>query len=118
MVLIHTTLGRGTLKLGLKFYSLGSIFQYWLETGGERRISLGKLKQAVDMRYKYCTITSVIVSLFLLRRWDMREMTSPESLEKISHSVSSSLKSFLNGNYTLHYIPPVNNLINNKILRE
>lgn len=58
MVLIHTTLGRGTLKLGIKFYSLGNILQYWLETGGEKGISLGKIKQANDMLYKYCGITS------------------------------------------------------------
>lgn len=66
MVLIHTTLGRGTLKLGIKFYSLGNILQYWLETGRKKGISLGKIKQAVDMKYKYCSITSAIVSLFLL----------------------------------------------------
>lgn len=48
---------------------------------------------------------------------DMRETTSPESLEKISHSVSS-LKAFLNGNCTLLYILSVNNLINNKTMRE
>lgn len=29
-------------------------------------ISLGKIKQAVDMKYKYCSITFEIVSLFLL----------------------------------------------------
>lgn len=47
----------------------------------------------------------------------MRETTSPESLEKINHSVSS-LKAFLNGNYTLLYILSVSNLINNKNMRK
>lgn len=66
MVLIHTTLGRGTLKLGIKFYSLGNILQYWLETRGKKGISLGKIKQVVDMKYKYCSVISAIVSPFLL----------------------------------------------------
>lgn len=47
----------------------------------------------------------------------MRETTSPESLEKINHSVRS-LKAFLNGNYTLLYILSVSNLINNKNMRK
>lgn len=116
MVLIHTTLGRGTLKLGIKFYSPGNILQYWLETGGKNRISFGKIKQAVDMKYKYCSITSAILWLFLLgghRRWGRQH--HQKAWKKITHSVRS-LKSFLNGNYIVHYVLPINNLINKKNL--
>lgn len=117
MVLIHTTLGRGTLKLGIKFYSLGNILQYWLETGGKKGISLGKIKQLMILNINIAVLHLQQYHYFYWGGRDKRETTSPESLEKISHSVSS-LKAFLNGNCTLLYILSVNNLINNKTMRK